>query len=46
VAAGEPVGSTEVPGTGTPKFYLELRRNGQPIDPLPWLAAPKEKVSG
>ena len=46
VAAGEPVGSTEVPGTGTSKFYLELRRNGQPIDPLPWLAAPKEKVSG
>ncbi len=46
VLAGEPVGITggEV-GTTTEKtqnqsrLYVELRRDGQPINPLPWLAA-------
>ena len=46
VAAGEPVGRTVADGNARPAVYLELRRNGQPIDPHPWLAAPNGKVSG
>lgn len=35
---GEPVGQMG-PGTGdaSPNLYVELRRDGQPIDPAPWL---------
>jgi len=45
IVAGEPVGAM---GSGEPKprLYLELRHNGQPINPLPWLATRDEKVSG
>ncbi|MGE4220708.1 MAG: murein hydrolase activator EnvC, partial [Alphaproteobacteria bacterium] len=44
VLAGEPVG---VMGSeGTPTLYVELRRNGQPINPLPWFAADTNKVRG
>jgi len=45
LVAGEPVGAM---GSGEPKprLYLELRHNGQPINPLPWLATRDEKVSG
>jgi murein hydrolase activator len=47
VVAGEPVGAM---GSGSgepqPRLYLELRHNGQPINPLPWLATRDEKVSG
>ncbi len=43
VRAGEPVGSmpTWAPGEGgtRPALYVELRRDGQPIDPAPWLKA-------
>ena len=46
VLAGEPVGAMATSSNGTPKLYLELRRSGQPINPLPWLAASKSKVSG
>lgn len=46
VAAGEPVGVAASPETGSPSIYVELRRNSQPIDPLPWLASRNEKVSG
>jgi len=46
VVAGEPVGiMAPLPGQ-TPKLYVEFRRNGQPVNPTPWLAAGKEKVSG
>jgi septal ring factor EnvC (AmiA/AmiB activator) len=46
VGAGEPVGLL-ADGDGTPSsLYVELRRKGQPIDPLPWLAARKEKENG
>ncbi|MEK9596640.1 MAG: peptidoglycan DD-metalloendopeptidase family protein [Rhodospirillaceae bacterium] len=41
VLAGEPVGvMNEKQGTGgqRPEVYLEMRYNGLPIDPLPWLA--------
>ncbi len=44
LVAGEPVGT--MPGDGKPRLYLELRHDGQPINPLPWLATPSEKVSG
>ncbi|GAA0600322.1 murein hydrolase activator EnvC family protein [Caenispirillum bisanense] len=42
--AGEPVGVME--RSDGPSLYVELRRDGQPIDPLPWLAANKGKISG
>lgn len=46
VLAGEPVGvMAETPG-GKPRLYVELRRTGQPINPLPWLAANVDKVQG
>ena len=31
--AGEPVGVVGSPDSGRPQLYLELRRDGQPIDP-------------
>ena len=36
---GEPVGVMEA--SGKPKLYLEVRRNGDPIDPLPWFTRNK-----
>jgi septal ring factor EnvC (AmiA/AmiB activator) len=43
--AGEPVGIMPE-GEDKPRLYLELRHDGQPINPLPWLATSNEKVSG
>jgi septal ring factor EnvC (AmiA/AmiB activator) len=43
--AGEPVGIMPG-GEDKPRLYLELRHDGQPINPLPWLATSNEKVSG
>ena len=45
VVAGEPVGVMKS-GDPNPSLYLELRRQGQPINPLPWLVARDGKVSG
>ena len=45
LVAGEPVGAMGS-SDPTPRLYLELRHNGQPINPLPWLATRDEKVSG
>jgi septal ring factor EnvC (AmiA/AmiB activator) len=43
VRAGEPVGAMPswTPGQGgsRPALYVELRRDGEPIDPGPWLKA-------
>ena len=46
VVAGEPVGVMGRPESGHSILYVELRRHGQPINPLPWLAAHEAKVSG
>lgn len=44
VLAGEPVGAMpDKPGVG---FYLELRREGRPVDPQPWLAAREAERGG
>ncbi len=43
VLAGEPVG---IMGETAPKLYLEMRQDGEAINPLPWLASKNGKVSG
>lgn len=43
--AGEPVGVMGSQETGT-RLYVELRRKGQPVNPLPWFTAANEKVRG
>ncbi|MHA1537322.1 MAG: murein hydrolase activator EnvC family protein [Alphaproteobacteria bacterium] len=37
--ANEPVGAMSLTQSGNTKLYLEMRRNGQPINPLPLVAA-------
>jgi len=46
VLAGEPIGVMGRAESENPSLYVELRRNGRPINPLPWLAARKGEVSG
>jgi septal ring factor EnvC (AmiA/AmiB activator) len=46
VLSGEPAGIMGDLKNGPPLLYVELRRDGQPINPLPWLAASKIKVNG
>jgi septal ring factor EnvC (AmiA/AmiB activator) len=46
LTTGEPVGVMGQQGEGKPLLYVELRHNGQPVNPLPWLTARKAKVSG
>jgi len=43
VRPGEPVG--KLPNRKDTEIYIELRRNGSPVDPKPWLAA-KDVKSG
>ena len=45
LVAGEPIGVMPQ-STQRPRLYLELRDNGQSINPLPWLAIHDEKVNG
>ncbi len=44
--AGEAVGAMGRATDGSPNLYVELRYNGDAINPLPWLAASERKVSG
>ena len=46
VLAGEPVGVMTTSKRAETALYMELRRNGRPINPLPWLAAATTKVNG
>lgn len=46
VLAGEPVGIMASIPEARPRLYMELRQTGQPINPLPWLAATGNKVQG
>lgn len=46
VLAGEPVGEMADSRGKNPILYLELRRDGQPVNPLPWLASLKDKANG
>jgi len=43
VLAGEPVGVMESIAEAKTRLYVELRRDGHPINPLPWLAAELSK---
>jgi len=36
VVEGEPIGTMVGPGSAPPELYLELRRDGRPINPDPW----------
>ncbi len=44
--AGEPVGVMAEGVNNPQRLYVEFRRNGEPINPLPWLAAGDNKVNG
>jgi septal ring factor EnvC (AmiA/AmiB activator) len=46
VLVGEPLGEMTPSTSTTPKLYFELRRRGQPINPMPSDAARRNKVSG
>ena len=46
VLAGEPVARMGEPAGDNPELYFELRRTGQAINPLPWLATTDDKVRG
>jgi len=51
VLSGEPIGQMAPDDAKDrtfikPKLYVELRRHGEPINPLPWLAAAERKVRG
>ena len=37
VLAGEPIGRMADQKSPSPELYLEVRRNGQPVDPEKWL---------
>jgi len=44
--AGEPLGSMATPKGDKPILYVELRRNGEPINPLPWITDKNRRVRG
>ena len=46
VLAGEPLGEMTPSTSAVRKLYFELRRRGQPINPLPRNTAPRNKVRG
>ncbi|MCP5432330.1 MAG: peptidoglycan DD-metalloendopeptidase family protein [Alphaproteobacteria bacterium] len=46
--AGEPVGAMGqgADGRSGPELYVEIRKNGAPIDPMTWLATSEGNISG
>lgn len=44
--AGEPVGEMTLSTGDAPTLYFELRRRGQPVNPMPLLTARRNKVDG
>jgi septal ring factor EnvC (AmiA/AmiB activator) len=46
LVTGEPVGVMATDAATPPVLYLEIRRNGQPVNPLSWLAARKRNGKG
>lgn len=46
VLAGEPIATISRLEDQQPELYLELRRTGEAIDPMPWLADIDSKVRG
>lgn len=44
--AGEPVGVMAKVANTKPRLYFELRREGQPVNPLPWFAEYRGKDRG
>lgn len=46
ILAGEPVGVMAKSTDSAPKLYFELRRRGQSINPLPWLAQYRKNTRG
>ncbi len=46
VLAGEPIATISRLDDQQPELYLELRRTGEAIDPMPWLADIDSKVRG
>ncbi|MEX0923617.1 MAG: peptidoglycan DD-metalloendopeptidase family protein [Rhodovibrionaceae bacterium] len=46
VLAGEPVGVMTSRQGRNPELYLELRRAGKPVDPLPWIENLNSKAEG
>lgn len=46
ILAGEPVGVMAKSTDTVPKLYFELRRRGQSINPLPWLAEYRRNTRG
>jgi septal ring factor EnvC (AmiA/AmiB activator) len=46
VLAGEPIAEMAAIDAERPRLYVELRRRGEPINPLPWMSAATRKVSG
>jgi septal ring factor EnvC (AmiA/AmiB activator) len=46
MVVSEPVGRMGADGLKRPTLYMEVRRDGEPIDPLPWIASGERKVSG
>ncbi len=46
VAAGQPVARMGLGPHGVPALYFEIRLNGKPVDPRPYLPAPLTPAAG